>query len=448
MISTALVLFMSSSLPRLSRSIAPLLVILAHLVAIIIGGYFLSPEFSVYPFLASRGFLPYVNLLDQHFPALLFGPISLPSFLTTNPQPLLVLFLLITALTDLFFFFSLRRRRVAEPQLWLIIWVVASYWFSGNSLWLETFISFLLAVILFIGQSRRPLVTFASGCLFGLIALTKPTLLPALVFLFLYLELTPGPVFLAGLLSPVFVTGLYLLKLDLLPSFLYLTLSFNRQFYALLAAKAPTLRQFGEMTVFFVPSFILFLKKKQFLSFTIILLSLILVYPRFEFVHLQPALLLTLFCLAPMIVLKKRLLLPAAALVLAFAVAKNYRHRYGNFYLDAETVKLAGYLKTKPEISLYVFGGNDLLYPLSNRIPPGFTYLPSLPWYWRDASLSQKMVTALSDSFTTTVVVRNKAFLDGANIQASAGLIGQFIKDNYRPLETIGSYQIYQRVLK
>jgi len=255
-----------------------LLVILAHLVAIIIGGYFLSPEFSVYPFLASRGFLPYVNLLDQHFPALLFGPISLPSFLTTNPQPLLVLFLLITALTDLFFFFSLRRRRVAEPQLWLIIWVVASYWFSGNSLWLETFISFLLAVILFIGQSRRPLVTFASGCLFGLIALTKPTLLPALVFLFLYLELTPGPVFLAGLLSPVFVTGLYLLKLDLLPSFLYLTLSFNRQFYALLAAKAPTLRQFGEMTVFFVPSFILFLKKKQFLSFAIILLSLILVY--------------------------------------------------------------------------------------------------------------------------------------------------------------------------
>ena len=448
MILPALVLSMSSPPPKSIRKLAVLFAVVAHLAAIIAGGYFLSPEFTVYPFLASRGFLPYVNLLDQHFPALLFGPISLPSFLTTNPQPLLVLFLLITAGSDLFFFFSLLRRRVASAELWLIIWVVASYWFSGNSLWLETFISLLLAIALFISQSQRPLVTFASGCLFGLIALTKPTLFPALVFLFLYLELTPGPVFLAGLLSPVFVTGLYLLKFDLLPSFLYLTLDFNRRFYVSFAAKAPTLRQLVETSLFFIPSLLLFIKKKQPLSFATILLSLILVYPRFESVHLQPALLLTLFCLAPMIVLKKRLLLPAAALVLAFAIAKNYRHHYGNFYLDAETVKLAGYLKTKPEISLYVFGGNDLLYPLSNRIPPGFTYLPSLPWYWRDASLSQKMVTALSDSFTTTVVVRNKAFLDGANIQASAGLIGQFIKDNYRPLETIGSYQIYQRVLK
>ena len=448
MISTALVLSMSSRPPKTIRKLAVLFAVATHLAAIIAGGYFLSPEFTVYPFLVSRGFLPYVNIIDQHFPALLFGPISLPSFLTTNPQPLLALFLLVTAATDLFFFFSLLRRRVASPEIWLIIWVVMSYWFSGNTFWLETFISLFLAVILFLGQSRRPLVTFAAGFLFGLIALTKPTLFPALVLLFLYLELTPGPVFLAGWLSPVFVTGLYLLKFDLLPSFLYLTLDFNRRFYALLAAKALTLRQLVETSLFFIPSLLLFIKKKQPLSFATILLSLILVYPRFESVHLQPALLLTLFCLAPMIVLKKRLLLPAAALVLAFAIAKNYRHHYGNFYLDAETVKLAGYLKTKPEISLYVFGGNDLLYPLSNRIPPGFTYLPSLPWYWRDASLSQKMVTALSDSFTTTVVVRNKAFLDGANIQASAGLIGEFIKENYRLIGTIGSYQIYQRVLK
>lgn len=444
----ALVLSMSLRPRKTTPLPAVILLLGSHLAAIVIGGYFLSPEFTVYPFLTSRGFLPFTNILDQHFPTLLFGPISLPLALTANPYPLLTLFLLVTALTDLFFFFSLLRRRVASPQLWLLVWIVVSYWFSGSTLWLETFINLFLAIVLFLGGRQRPLVTFASGFLFGLILLAKPTLLPVLALLFVYLKPISTLFFFTGLFTPLLITGLYLFRFDLFSSFLYFTLDFNRRYYALFAAKAPTLRQLLEMGLFFVPSLLIFLKKKQYLALTLVLSGLVLIYPRFEYTHLQPALLLTLFCLSQILVLQKKLILPVAALVLAFAVAKNYRHHYGNFYLDAETIKLAGYLKTKPEISLYVFGGNDLLYPLSNRIPPGFTYLPSLPWYWQDAVLSQKMVTALTDSPTTEVLVKSGTFLDGANIQASSGLIGEFIKNNYQPEATIGSYQVYHRVFK
>lgn len=438
---------MSSRPHKTTRMLPVLFLIVVHLVAIIVGGYFLSPEFTVYPFLASRGFLPYTNIIDQHFPALLFGPISLPFFLTANPYPLLILFLLVTAATDLFFYLALIRRQVVAPQAWLLLWITFSYWFSGNTLWLETFVGLFLAIVFFTSTNRKSLVNFASGFLFGLIFLIKPTFVFSLILLFFALQFSVGLFFIAGLASPLLITGLYFFKFDLLPAFLYLTFDFNRRFYVVLAAKAPTVRLLVETSLFFGGALVLFLRRQKFLFTALVISAFVLAYPRFGYIHLAPALLLSLFFLAQTTTIRPALLV-GAVLLFVFALAKNYRHHYGNFYLDSETIKLASYLKTKPETSLYILGGNDLLYPLTNRIPPGFTYLPSLPWYWQDDVLSQKVVTALTDSPTTQVLVKSNALLDGANIQASGGLIGEFIKENYRPKETIGNYQVYQRIFK
>jgi len=77
--------------------------LLLHISLIYLRGYFLSGEFTLYPYLVSRGFLPYRDLIDQHFPTLLFGPFSLPAILTTNPWPLMGVFCLFFVLRISFY---------------------------------------------------------------------------------------------------------------------------------------------------------------------------------------------------------------------------------------------------------------------------------------------------------------------------------------------------------
>lgn len=437
------------SSPRPKRNfISVILAILGHLLIILLGGYFLSTEFTIYPFLSSHGFLPYSNIIDQHLPVLIFGPLSIPSWLSTNPYPLLIIFCVITAATDLFLYLSFLRHSLKKPLLWLVVWIIISYWFSGNTLWLETFISLFLAIILYLGKSNRTSSALASGFFFGLALLTKPTFGPTLFLLFIFLRIPLGRFFFAGFFAPILITVFFLLKNNLLSDFVYLTYVFNRQSYVSLASKFPTLRQLVETSIVVVPSLLMFLRRKKFLLVLIILTSFATAFPRFEYVHLQPMLTLLVYLLATEIRPKIPFFTPILIVLLSFFVYRNFRHHYGNFYLDPETMKVAATLKAKPGTSLYVFGGNEMLYPLTNRVPPGLTYIPSLPWYWQDENLAKKMIAALTASPDTPVILKSNATIDGANIQGSRGLIGRYINENYRLIGKIESYQVYQRILK
>lgn len=425
-----------------------LLVISLHLVVILLGGYFLSPEFTLYPYLVSRGFLPYINIIDQHFPSLILGPLSFPSWLTGNPFPLLLIFTSLTALTDLFIFLSLVRRGNKKPLSWLLAWIVISYWFSGNTLWLESFITLYLAVIFFLGQNHKPHGSFLHGFLFAMVLLVKPTLFPLLILLFIYQKLILDRYFLIGFILPLSITGLFLVKFGIVSDFLDLTIRFNRQFYARYATKPPTFRQTIETIVIFIPAIYLLFSRRKLLPILIILFATAAIFPRFEYIHLQPALLLLLLFVAGEINLAISSFIPIILLLLTFFVYRNLRHNFGNFYLDKETQRVVEVIKTKPGNFLYVMGGNDLLYQLTNRVPPGLTFLPGLPWYWRDEVLANKMVRALAASPQTLVLIKSNATLDGVNIQLSTGLIGEYLRENYQQAGTIESYQVYQRVLK
>src|SRR5258706_7714594 len=89
--------------------------LILHLSLVLIRGYFLSIELTLYPYLTSHAFLPYRNIIDQHFPTLLFGPFSLPAFLTTNPWPLFAAFLGTLCLTGLLLFLFFFRFNVHQP---------------------------------------------------------------------------------------------------------------------------------------------------------------------------------------------------------------------------------------------------------------------------------------------------------------------------------------------
>lgn len=408
-----------------------------HLFLIFKSGYFLSPEFTLYPYLKDHGFLPYQNIIDQHLPIVLFGPFSLPSFLTTNPGSLLPLFLFITLIIDLLFYLTLLRQKSPQSLPSLLIWVCLGFYFGGNTFWLETFIVLCLALILFLSSSHRAWSKLIIGVLACFAFLIKPVILLPLLFLFLILKIKPNRYLFFGFLIPLSLTALYLVKFELLPPFFDLVFKFNKNQYLSLAAKFPTPRQLFELGLLAL----LFIRRRL-LAVLTLALFLMPAFPRFEFSHLQPAIFLLAFLFMPK---KRQTLLVLTSILLVLSLSKAFRHSYGNFYLDSASRTVAQYLSKNEANSVYILGGNDLIYPLSGKMPPGETYLPSLPWYLGVDTYQNKVIANLTIFFDTPVLVNYKATVDGQNIARSASRIIKYIENNYTIVDKVGGYDVFMR---
>jgi hypothetical protein len=420
-----------------------IILLLVHLLLILKAGYFLSPELSLYPFLTKNGFLPYRDLIDQHFPAILFGPISLPSALSSNPFSLLTVFLLITVLTDILIFMSLKRSGSKHPNFITLFFILTSLYFGGNYFWLETFICFFLSIIIFLSFTRSDIVKIALGFFVSLIFLIKPTLFPGLAVLLFLLKLKPNRYLLVGLFLPIVLTFLDLFKLNLFTDFYDLTIYFNRHYYLFLAAKVPTTRNIVALMGIVFPLYLLHFSKGKLVIVTAIFFSL-LAFPRFEPFHLLPSLLILIyFASRSHHRFQKNILIGLLLILTAVNFLKVFRYNYGNFYLNPETIKTVDYLRQFPGNTLYLLGGNDLIYPLSNRIPPSFTYVPSLPWYLKVEKYQQRLISALKNSPITPILINHQAMVDNIAIVNQDTPLLKYINANYVPITQIGPYQVY-----
>ncbi|MBU1256088.1 hypothetical protein KKA49_00165, partial [Patescibacteria group bacterium] len=357
------------------------ILVLVHLFFIYLGGYFLSPEFTVYPYLTSIGLKPYVNIVDQHLPIILFGPLSLPHSLTSNPQPLLGLFLSLVAITDLLFFHLIKKTKTKNSILWTALFAASLFVFQGNTLWLETFIIPLVLLLFFL---KRP---FFVGMLSALIILTRPTLAPAVLLLLIFKKLKLSRYLIAGFLAPLLLTLTYLIYHQLLPDFIYLFFSFNTTYYSALAGKLPSLRQIALVGLVTIPVLTRLFTNKKYLSIFIIILAFLPAWPRFELTHLQPAIALAIYfwatnkplghskatsrsvilacpesdsgCTSFTRMTIERLLLVT---LIFLSIRKITTANYGNFYLNPETQEVSSFIKTQEENQLFVLGGSDLIY--------------------------------------------------------------------------------------
>jgi hypothetical protein len=412
------------------RKIFPILtIVLIHIFLICQGGYFLSPEFTVYPYLTSIGLKPYLNIIDQHLPVIFFGPLSLPSFLTQNPQPLLALFLSLTALTDVLFFTNLKKNKIKNSILWTALFATSMFIFGGNTLWLETLIVPLI-LLLFLFKS-----TFFLGFLLSLVILIRPTLAPAVLLLLIFKKTKLSRSLVAGFFFPLLITLTYLVHHQLLPSFLDLFFNFNANYYSALAGKLPSLRQIALVGLIILPA--LFRQKP--LAIFIILLSLLPAWPRFELTHLQPAIALAIYLYATNTSFIRHSAVPRILIIilLILSVRKITTANYGNFYLTPETLQAGNYLKTTNQDQLFVLGGSDLLYPLSGKTPAGEYYLPSLPWYYANPNFVLRQIEALSKNPNALVVINTP-------LASFTQPVYQYILGQYSRIHTVGSYQVYK----
>ncbi|HSV94354.1 MAG TPA: hypothetical protein VLH94_00040 [Spirochaetia bacterium] len=415
--------------------------LILHVALIFARGYFLSGEFTLYPYLVSRGFLPYRDLLDQHFPTLLLGPFSLPAFLTSNPWPLLFVFLATLCLTDIFLYASLIRFKIKQPLVWLVLFVVSSVYFSGYILWFETFVNLLISLWLFLSFSKNRLRQFVSGFLLSQILLLRPTIAPALLVLFLSFSHFSIPLILGGLIG-VGIPTLFIFKQEILADFYRQAIQFNKDIYPQEARLLPNFRQILTLSVWLTPAIYFIVKNKKFHYLAILIGLLVLAFPRFGYEHLQPLCLVAVLFWA--LLSKKPNIFAYLFIIIFFCLnlVSAIRHPYGNFYLTPEVQSSANQIRKLPGQTIYLLGAPDILYPLSGKIPPNYTYIPSLPWYLHQKDFQDRIILSLKDS-NTPVLINFQAEVDDKNIVTESQKVFEYIKMNYEEGEKINSYQLF-----
>lgn len=415
--------------------------LILHTALIFARGYFLSGEFTLYPYLVSRGFLPYRDLLDQHFPSLLFGPFSLPSFFTSNPWPLLFVFIATLCLTDIFLYASLIRFKIKQPLVWLVLFIVSSVYFAGYILWIETYVNLLISLWLFLSFSKSKLHQFVSGFLLSQILLLRPTIAPALLILFFSFSNFSIPLILGGLIG-VGIPALFLFKQGIFADFYRQVIQFNKEVYPFEAKILPSIRHLLTIFIWITPVIYSIIKNKKFHYLLILIFLAILGYPRFGYEHLQPLFFISITFWA-LIITKPNIIVYFFIFILfCLNLISAIRHPYGNFYLSPQNQSAANEIRKLPGQTVYLLGAPDILYPLSGKIPPYYTYVPSLPWYLHQNDFQEKIILSLKNS-NTHVLVDLNAEVDGKNIVIESQKVFEYIKMNYTMGEKIGSYQLF-----
>ncbi len=417
----------------------------AQIIFILFKGYFLSIEFTLYPYLVGHRFIPYTNILDQHFPSLFFGVFSLPLLSQTSPTPLLILFVLVILSTNLLFYRYLKLAKIQKPLLWLVLYVTLMSYFSVNILWVETFINFLMVVTLNLSLKKAKVSNLIIGLILSQILLMRPTLLPCLFFLLLFIGGFTTEIFF-GLLSGLIISFLYLIFKNNFQQFIGLAINFNFSSYAKGSNNTPALRQIFIITALLIYSLYNSLKSKNLYLLSAVFFSLFAIFPRFGFEHLQPFILFTVL-LASISKAKKPIieliLIGVFAILLTIGLVRN---RYGNYFYQPHLYSLANEISKLPGREVYLFGASDLLYPLSNKIPVGNLYLPSLPWYLNYPEFKEKLFERLKDS-DAPIIVDTNFEVDGRKLIYSAPKIYEYIKMNYNLVEANGGIELFLKKL-
>src|SRR3989338_11609788 len=86
-----------------------LLVIIGfHLLILSRSVFFPYPELFIYSYLTKQGLLPYKQILDQHFPGVMFFPINLATLGIDTPQEARLLHFAVVAITQVILFIVAR----------------------------------------------------------------------------------------------------------------------------------------------------------------------------------------------------------------------------------------------------------------------------------------------------------------------------------------------------
>jgi hypothetical protein len=427
--------------------------------------FFPYPEIFVYPYLINHGFLPYLNIFDQHFPGLLMLPINFAKLGIGGPMAAKIWLFASVVVSQILIYLTILK--LTKNKLLgfsaNIFYLFTQVLFEGYIFWVDSLLApiLLFAFLLLISSDdlRKRKHILLSGFTLGLAVVMKQTFITIPVFLAIYYlffqkvgkRILP---FCVGFCVPLAALVAWIVEKGILGEFVYWTFVFNIIIYAPMARKLPTLTQLVRVAVYFSPILYLFFSKNKKILISLAVFTLFAMLPalgRFEFVHLQPVFPFTAIFFALMISsntgrFKNIILTGIIALTLVWFPAYVKNHLGSKIYFfDSDTIDTSQIVKsnTKPSDRIFVLGAQPVIYSLADRLPAGGVFTVAVPWNMKAAQ--EKILAGLKSNNPKMVVRDSSAAIDGQKVVEFAPLINEYINVSYVKLTDIGANEILIR---
>lgn len=436
-----------------------LVIIFAHIFILSKLVLFPYPELFVYPYLTNHGLKPYSQILDQHFPGLMFLPINFDNLgMNDEISARLWLFGIVFLTHILLFLISkniLDEKRALVVNLLYLVW---QPFFEGWVLWIDNFLPLFLLPAFYFTLKKK---FFVSGLFLGLAIVFKQTTIPLAILLLLYIywekrNLKNALIYFSGLILPTALMLIYLLNLGVFEDFWYWTIVFNLTTYAQYGTQIPTSFGFiSRVFMVYITSLSGLLhkgRKLKIILFLFLIGSLIGAFDRANFVHFQPSLpFVALATSLGFYSLKKQTIFyaVAGAYILITLWWQNifYKGHLSDkvFFFDRETYDISDKIRkyTKANDRIFVFGAAPHLYQMSQTLPAGNIFVFQFPWFLKVSE--DRILQGVTEDRPEIVVSDRTVKIEEKQIVDFASKIDSYLMENYQEIDSLGSVKILKR---
>lgn len=435
-------------------------ILLLHILILTELIYFPYPELFIYPYLTNHGLRPYSQILDQHFPGLLFLPINFDNLglNTPNTARLWSIAIVIIIHGMLFLVGSRMLKSRSKALLVNFLFLIWNPFFEGWVLWIDSFLPLMLLPAFYSLYKNK---FFIGGLLLGLGIIFKQTVIPLSFLSLIYVFLVSRSIrlslmFLLGLFIPIILMLIYLTGIGVLSDFWYWTIVFNLTTYAQTGTKAPPSVGFVTRVLLVYAASLPALwdknKRLVYLLFIFIVGLLIGAFERGDFVHFQPS--VSFAILATVIgfnnLWKRKIMLIGAfvyMLITIWWLTIFYKGHLSNTILlfDSQTEVTAFKIRqyAHPGEKVFVFGAPQHLYQMSDTLPAGNIFVFQFPWFLHIAG-DRILEGIIKDK--PGIIIYDKTFIiEGAKITDFASNIDRYIGEHYSRIDSIGTTQILRK---
>lgn len=453
-------------------------------LSLLIGHFFLLskliftawPEMLSYPYLLVNGFTLYKDLIAPYTPGLIIVEALFFKLFGFTPEMLKVLAWIFIGLGDLLMFLILRNitRDKILAGIFLGIFILWQSFFDGNMLWFDSASLLpLLAALLFIQQwlksgSRKDF--FLIGLFLALAFMVKQIALiyfPAFLLIYFFNKKKIIKVELIVFALGGLIVGLpFLLHLALRGTLVdfwlwcfYYPAAFWSQFpgYIDINIVGSRLKVSSLLFLPLVGVFAsykrLFTNKHFIFAFTFFITSLIAVYPRFSYFHLQPpiAFLIILFSLIYMSIPEKMkkfylILLITVTLLLVTGIYKLQKGQDIRFYGEEEK-KLASEINKRVNKNdrVWLLGPTSMEYVLAKHLPSK-PWIDNFGWYLEIPGVQEQVIAGLEKDQVKFIFWQQpqaENWYDLGTYQPKK--IVEFIKSSYQKIDRVDNIEIWER---
>lgn len=421
--------------------------------------FVLYPELIVYPYLTTAGWLPYREILDQHFPGLMFLPVNFRTLGLHDAWDFHLLLMAVAAAQTVLTYVV--ARRLAGEAVALLAALAYAAWqpfFEGDTLWLDSFLPLFTMPALLLLLRRRWL---ASGLALGLGVVFKQTLVPLVAFAGLVVLRECGRDrrsvvrFAAAALLPSLLMLAYLHVIGVLADFWFWTVTFNLSTYAKAGTLAPRI---GDLVRIALPVAIgiaaVGVAPARWRAGLVALWGCATIaggLGRFGLVHLQPAVPFFAILLGMLGVelWRRRATVALVALVILVPVWLGEFYGRRARWLDdpAQQERLAALEATirqhaAPSDRVLLLGVSPQLYAATGTLPPGRVFVFDFPWFLDVAG--ERVLDGLRRDPPKVVLVDTASGIDGRLLRDDARAILDEVRARYVPAARLGSIEVYE----